>query len=144
VNALLNRYGETPSAAESGSSPPATESSAAIASLALVYEGPDMAQERATLPKPVCVWLYGSTGMISCMKTTVNLPDELIRAAREIARRDKTTVTELIETGLRGVIKQRSGEPTFILDDASVDGQGLQPAFRGARWEQVRDAIYSA
>jgi hypothetical protein len=77
------------------------------------------------------------------MKTTVNLPDELLRTAQEIARRDSTTVTELIETGLRSEIKQRSGESTFVLEDASVDGRGLQPAFRDAGWEQVRDAIYS-
>lgn len=77
------------------------------------------------------------------MKTTVNLPDELVRTAREIANRDGTTVTELIETGLRAMIQQRSAESTFVLQDASVTGQGLQPAFRDASWEQVRDAVYS-
>jgi hypothetical protein len=76
------------------------------------------------------------------MKTTVNLPDELLREAQEIARRERTTLRELIETGLRTVVKQRSGESRFVLEDASVDGCGLQPPFRGARWEQVRDAIY--
>ena len=76
------------------------------------------------------------------MKTTVNLPDELLREAQEIARRERTTLRELIETGLRTVVKQRSGESRFVLEDASVDGRGLQPPFRGAQWEQVRDAIY--
>jgi Bacterial antitoxin of type II TA system, VapB len=76
------------------------------------------------------------------MKTTVNLPDELIREAQELATRERTTLKELIETGLRTVIKQRSAEPPFVLEDASVDGNGLQPEFRGAGWEQIRDAIY--
>jgi Bacterial antitoxin of type II TA system, VapB len=76
------------------------------------------------------------------MKTTVNLPDELLREAQEIARRERTTLRELIETGLRIVVKQRAGESRFVLEDASVDGLGLQPPFRGAQWEQVRDAIY--
>jgi Bacterial antitoxin of type II TA system, VapB len=76
------------------------------------------------------------------MKTTVNLPDELLREAQELARRERTTVKELIETGLRAVIKQRSGEPSFVLPDASVDGNGTQPEFRGAPWERIRDAIY--
>ena len=80
--------------------------------------------------------------MVSHMKTTVNLPDELLREAQELARRQRTTLRELIETGLRTVIKQRSGESTFTLADASVDGHGLQPAFRDASWEQIRDAIY--
>ncbi|MGH3677918.1 MAG: type II toxin-antitoxin system VapB family antitoxin [Mycobacterium sp.] len=76
------------------------------------------------------------------MKTTVNLPDELLREAQELARRQQTTLRELIETGLRTVIKQRSANSTFVLRDASVEGRGLQPGFRGATWDQMRDAIY--
>ncbi|KAA8962895.1 type II toxin-antitoxin system VapB family antitoxin [Mycobacterium sp.] len=76
------------------------------------------------------------------MKTTVNLPDELVRAAQELARQQRTTLRELIETGLRTVVKQRSIHSPFVLADASVDGQGLQQAFRGASWDQIRDAIY--
>ncbi|WP_203433771.1 type II toxin-antitoxin system VapB family antitoxin [Jiangella asiatica] len=76
------------------------------------------------------------------MKTTVNLPDELFNEAQELARQQGTTLKELIETGLRSVVKQRRAKPRFALDDASVGGRGLQPAFRGARWEQVRDTIY--
>lgn len=76
------------------------------------------------------------------MKTTVNLPDELVREAQALARRDHITLRELIETGLRAVIKQGSGASSFMLTDASVDGQGLQQEFRGVSWERVRDAIY--
>ncbi|WP_019819497.1 hypothetical protein [Saccharomonospora saliphila] len=46
------------------------------------------------------------------------------------------------ETGLRTVVQQRTSEAPFELPDASVDGRGLQPAFRGARWDDIRDAIY--
>ncbi len=76
------------------------------------------------------------------MKTTVNLPDQLLREAQELARRGRTTLRELIETGLRAVVKQRSIQNRFVLDDASVDGRGLQPALRGASWEQIRDTIH--
>jgi hypothetical protein len=78
------------------------------------------------------------------MKTTVNLPDELVRECQDLARRQRTTLRELIETGLRAVVKQRCGDSPFVLDDASVDGQGLQPAFRDAAWNQIRDTIYPA
>jgi metal-responsive CopG/Arc/MetJ family transcriptional regulator len=64
------------------------------------------------------------------MKTTVNLPDELLREAQELARREGTTLREMIETGLRALV------------DASVDGDGMQPEFRGAPWSKVRDTIY--
>ena len=80
--------------------------------------------------------------MVDHMKTTVNLPDELVREAQELARRERTTLRELIETGLRTVVKQRAGRSDFVLADASVDGGGLRPEFRGAPWEQIRDAIY--
>lgn len=80
--------------------------------------------------------------MVGCMKTTVNLPDELLREAQELARRERTTVKELIETGLRTVVSQRTGEQQFVLPDASVDGRGLQPEFRDAGWEKIRSAVY--
>jgi hypothetical protein len=80
--------------------------------------------------------------MVSSMKTTVNLPDELVREAQELARRERTTLRELIETGLRAVVKERSERPRFVLEDASVEGRGLQPEFRGASWERIRDEIY--
>lgn len=76
------------------------------------------------------------------MKTTVNLPDELLRQAQEVARRERTSLKALIEAGLRTVVEQRTGEPRFVLEDLSVDGRGLQSEFRGASWEKVRDAIY--
>lgn len=77
------------------------------------------------------------------MKTTVNLPDELLREAQEIARRERTTLRELLETGLRAVVAERTtSAPAFRLEDASVAGDGLNPEFRGAPWERVRDAIY--
>ena len=88
------------------------------------------------------VWLYGSAGMVSSMKTTVNISDELLREAQEVARREGTTLRELIETGLRAVVGQRSSDVHFVLPDASVGGTGLQPGFRGATWEQIRDAVY--
>jgi hypothetical protein len=80
--------------------------------------------------------------MVSHMKTTVNLPDDLLREAQQLARRDHTTLKELIETGLRAVVAERNGQARFTLPDASVSGNGLRPEFRGAAWEQVRDAAY--
>ena len=82
--------------------------------------------------------------MVSNMKTTVNLPDALLREAQEVARREGTTLRQLIETGLRATVKNFNHDAHFSLNDASVDGHGLQPAFRGAPWAHIRDAIYGA
>lgn len=80
--------------------------------------------------------------MVSHMKTTVELPNELMREAQEVARQERTTLKELMETGLRCVLSQRSSGEAFVLEDASVGGNGVQPEFRGAGWDKVRDALY--
>jgi hypothetical protein len=48
------------------------------------------------------------------MKTTVELPGGLIREAKRVALRDKTTLQALIERGLRTVIKRPAA--THCLD----------------------------
>lgn len=76
------------------------------------------------------------------MKTTVEISDALLEEARRLAAREGTTVRALVEEGLRGVVARRKGAATFRLRRASFKGDGLQPAFDGASWEQIRDAAY--
>ncbi|MCP9486047.1 MAG: hypothetical protein MSC30_09305 [Gaiellaceae bacterium MAG52_C11] len=76
------------------------------------------------------------------MKTTIDLAPALLRAAKELAAREGTTLRALVETGLRRVLEEQSGSRTFELRDASYDGAGLQPEFRDAGWEAVRRAAY--
>lgn len=81
--------------------------------------------------------------MVNHMKTTVNLPDALLDEARDTARRRGTTVTSLIESGLRVAISEQEGPSSpFTLDDASVDGNGLSTEFRTASWELLRAVSY--
>jgi hypothetical protein len=74
-------------------------------------------------------------------KTTVDLPEDLLVEAKAHAARQRTTLRELVENGLRAALGRRPAE-RFRLRDASVDGRGLQPEFRTGGWERVRDAIY--
>ncbi|MBO0685962.1 MAG: type II toxin-antitoxin system VapB family antitoxin [Candidatus Dormibacteraeota bacterium] len=80
--------------------------------------------------------------MVAHMKTTVEIPDSLLREAQEAARADQTTLKALIEAGLRSVLAQRTRRRRFVLRDASVDGSGLQPEFRDAGWDRIRETIY--
>lgn len=80
--------------------------------------------------------------MGTLMKTTVEISDALMSAARALAEREGTTVRVLIEEGLRLSIERRKRKPRFVVRDASVDGQGLQPGFSFERWADIRDAIY--
>jgi hypothetical protein len=76
------------------------------------------------------------------MKTTVELPEELLRAAQRTARREGTTVKSLLEEGLRLALARHLDHEVTGLRDASVGGNGLQPEFRGASWAEIRNAAY--
>ena len=76
------------------------------------------------------------------MKTTVDLNDDLFRAAKDQARREKTTLRSLIEEGLRTVLRNRKVSEPFRLRDASVRGKGLQPGIREGDWEELRARAY--
>ena len=50
--------------------------------------------------------------MLTCMRTTLNLPDGLAEAAKKRAARDGRTLTSLIEEGLRAVLDDASAPAT--------------------------------
>lgn len=76
------------------------------------------------------------------MKTTIEIPDPLFKAARLAARRDGTTLRALIEHGLRLALEERRQTPPFRLRDASIDGRGLQPGAEPLSWEELRELAY--
>ena len=80
--------------------------------------------------------------MVSHMKTTVELPDELVREAQELARAEGTTMKSVLEEGLRAVIARHRRAQSFTLRDASVDGRGLRPDVAEAGWPKIRELSY--
>jgi hypothetical protein len=76
------------------------------------------------------------------MKTTIEISDTLLEAARKVSRQEKTTVRALVEEGLRKVIAARGESHNFRLRKATFKGVGLQPQVTGASWEQIRGLIY--
>lgn len=76
------------------------------------------------------------------MKTTVEISDALLERAKRLATRESTTLRELIEAGLRTVLRERREQADFTLADRRVDGRGLQPEFQDASWERIREAAY--
>ena len=77
------------------------------------------------------------------MKTTVELPDGLLREAKRVALRERTTVRALIERGLRTVIHDRRPTARFALKKASFKGDGLAAGISLSDWDTVRDLTYS-
>lgn len=77
------------------------------------------------------------------MKTTVEIPDALLREAKRVALRERTTVRALIERGLRTVVSRRQPGGRFVLRKATFRGDGLITGRSLADWESIRDLAYS-
>jgi hypothetical protein len=76
------------------------------------------------------------------MKTTIHIPDSLLREAKSVAAKEKTTVRALVEEGLRRVVSDRRQEKPFRLRNVTFKGKGLQPGIEEGNWEQIRSMIY--
>ncbi len=75
------------------------------------------------------------------MKTTIEISDPLLEAARQLAGQEKTTVRALVEEGLRKVIEARQRGSGIKLRRVTFKGNGLQPEVAGATWERLREMI---
>lgn len=76
------------------------------------------------------------------MKTTVNISDTLLEEVRKVASQERTTVTALIEEGLRKTLNDRKRKGRFRLRKASFKGKGLHPDLADASWERLRGLVY--
>jgi hypothetical protein len=77
------------------------------------------------------------------MKTTVQVSDSLLRQAKRVALKERTTVKALIERGLRLVVADQARGAAFQLRRASFKGDGLVSGRSLQDWNAIRDAIYS-
>ena len=85
------------------------------------------------------VWAMGAMRM----KTTVEISDDTLEAARQMARKEGTSLRALIEQGLRQVLaSKRSKSASFKLKKASYRGKGLSQEFSASEWSEIREAAY--
>ncbi|MCY3623484.1 MAG: type II toxin-antitoxin system VapB family antitoxin [Gammaproteobacteria bacterium] len=76
------------------------------------------------------------------MKTTIELPDELLEQVRRVARREGATLRGLVEEGLQRSLEARRRMVPRHLDFPSYGGSGLTAEFQGAPWSRVREEVY--
>lgn len=76
------------------------------------------------------------------MKTTLDIADPLIKAAKARAKAEATTLRALVERGLQHVLSQAVDPHAFRLRDASVDGKGFHPEALGRNWDELRAKSY--
>jgi hypothetical protein len=64
------------------------------------------------LPSQLTIWLYGCTAVwlyLLLVKTTIDLPEDLLHRAKVAAAQRKTTLKELVQTGLDIVLRSDGG-----------------------------------
>ncbi|MBA3860700.1 MAG: type II toxin-antitoxin system VapB family antitoxin [Actinomycetota bacterium] len=77
------------------------------------------------------------------MKTTIDVPDALLQAARAQARREDTTLRELVSEGLRRVLAEEGEASAYRYEPVVFDGElGTQPGVDIGDWATVRELIY--
>lgn len=80
--------------------------------------------------------------MVLHMKTTVDIADPLLEEAKLAAARERTTLRDLVEQGLRLALADRRRAGGFHLRDASFRGEGLQPGVDEGAWDKIRELAY--
>lgn len=104
------------------------------------FQGPPAYHVVSQLPLAIftgpIVYLYG-------MKTTIEIPDPLLRELKSFAAKHNLTVRRVVERAVRDLLKssQDSGQQ-FRLRDGSFRGQGLHAGVSYGDWEAIRAASY--
>ncbi|MFN0304720.1 MAG: hypothetical protein ACKVQU_30680 [Burkholderiales bacterium] len=76
------------------------------------------------------------------MKTTIELPDDLLQRSKRLARREGMTLRALLEEGLRLALKSRERRAAVPFRLKPFRGDGFTPEFQDAGWDRIRDEIY--
>lgn len=79
------------------------------------------------------------------MKTTVDIPDVLLRRLRKRAVDEGTTLREVLCAAISRFLDSggagKGGKP-FRLQDGSVSGKGIAPGLREGDWDQISALAY--
>jgi hypothetical protein len=76
------------------------------------------------------------------MRTTIDIASNILLRSKQLARRNHTTLRELVHEGLELVLERRGAPRRTVVKPVTFRGQGLAPQFRDARWSRLRDAAY--
>jgi hypothetical protein len=82
--------------------------------------------------------MYVASDMVSCMRTTVHLPDELLARAKRKAAADGRTLTSLIEEGLRLVLAAKPASKSRARLPISAHRGGLRPDMDVTRLSEIQ------
>lgn len=76
------------------------------------------------------------------MKTTIELPDELLARAKRHARNTGRPLRAVMEEGLRQVLSNEQSSTRYRLVDLSVGDAGGRDPLESYSWQDLRELIY--
>jgi Arc/MetJ family transcription regulator len=78
------------------------------------------------------------------MKTTIEISDALLAAAKRAASDQNTTLRTIVEVALRRYLETTQGEmqPKPRLRRCTFRGRGLQPDISEGDWSTIRERAY--
>jgi Arc/MetJ family transcription regulator len=80
--------------------------------------------------------------MGSHMKTTIEISDALLQAAKRMAAERNTTLRTIVETALRRHLEADEARARPRLRRHSFRGRGLQPGLSESDWAAIRERAY--
>jgi hypothetical protein len=83
-----------------------------------------------------------SRDIISHMKTTIDIADELFLRSKKLARLRGLTLRTLVEEGLHASLERHERQDPFRFRPVTVKGKGLALEVQGEGWEAIRQTIY--
>jgi hypothetical protein len=75
-----------------------------------------------------------------CMKTTLDIADDLLLRAKKAAKQRGVTVRSLVEAGLAMALRDATAKSK--VKPVTFRGKGRQAPLADASWETIRDTIY--
>jgi len=79
--------------------------------------------------------------MLLCMRTTIELNDELLRKAKRRAADLGTTLRDVVEQALRAILEAQGGRPRGYALKWKPRGGGAQPDVSFDDWNALRDRM---
>jgi hypothetical protein len=80
--------------------------------------------------------------MLSCMRTTIDLPDGLYARVRRLADATGRTLRDLTIEALEKALREAARKPRFRLRDGSWGHGGLVDGLDESDWDRIRDLSY--
>ncbi len=76
------------------------------------------------------------------MKTTIDISDNILLRAKDLAKKENITFKELTEEGLEHILKDRITRKKVKVKPILFSGKGLSPEYQDKSWNDIRKTVY--